>query len=53
MSEPFQLFDPLLSAADAERMVRLCERFGSYPTYSQEASESEIGQGLAQRAHPV
>jgi hypothetical protein len=34
-------------------MVRLCERFGSYPTYSQEASESEIGQGLAQRHDAV
>jgi hypothetical protein len=53
MSELFQLFDPLLTAADAEGMVRLCERFGTYTTYSQEASESEIGQGLAQRHDAV
>ncbi len=49
----YQLFDPLLSPADAERMIRLCERYGRYGMYSQEASESEIGQGLAQRHDAV
>ena len=49
----YELFDPLLSAADADRMVRLCERYGRYGMYSQEASESEIGQGLAQRHDAV
>src|SRR6185503_16421449 len=49
----YQLFDPLLSPADADAMVRLCERFGRYGMYSQEASESEIGQGLAQRHDAV
>ena len=49
----YQLFDPLLSPADADAMVRLCERFGRYGLYSQEASESEIGQGLAQRHDAV
>jgi len=49
----YQLFDPLLSAADAEAMIRLCERFGRYGMYSQEASQSEIGDGLAQRHDAV
>jgi hypothetical protein len=49
----YQLFDPLLSPTDADAMIRLCERFGSYGMYSQEASESEIGQGLAQRHDAV
>ena len=49
----YQLFDPLLSVADAERMVQLCERFGAYGMYSQEASESDIGEGLAQRHDAV
>ena len=49
----YELFDPLLPPADADRMVRLCERFGSYGMYSQEASESEIGEGLAQRHDAV
>ena len=35
----FQLFDPLLSAADAESLLRLCERHGSYGTYAEEAIE--------------
>lgn len=49
----YQLFDPLLSGADANAMVDLCERFHRYGLYSQEASESEIGQGLAQRHDAV
>ena len=49
----YELFDPLLSPADADAMVRLCERFGRYGMYSQEASESEIGEGLAQRHDAV
>jgi hypothetical protein len=49
----YQLFDPLLAPAEAERMVRLCERFGAYGMYSQEASESDIGEGLAQRHDAV
>ena len=35
------------------RWSDLCERFGRYGMYSQEASESEIGQGLAQRHDAV
>lgn len=53
MSQPYQLFDPLLSDAEATAMIRLCERFGRYGMYSQEASESEIGQGLTQRHDAV
>jgi len=53
MGHHYELFDPLLETADADRMVRLCERFGRYGMYSQEASESEIGQGLAQRHDAV
>ena len=53
MSNHYQLFDPLLAPAEADDMVRLCERFGRYGMYSQEASEAEIGQGLAQRHDAV
>lgn len=49
----YQLFDPLLSPADADAMIALCERFERYGMYSQEASEAEIGQGLAQRHDAV
>jgi hypothetical protein len=45
----FQLFDPLLSGAQAEAMLRLCERFGSYGTYAEEAIEDDFAEGLAQR----
>src|SRR3989442_13374247 len=45
----YRVFDPLLPRAQAERMLRLCERFGAYGMYSQEASEAQIGQGLFQR----
>jgi hypothetical protein len=53
MGNHYQLFDPLLSPPDADAMIALCERFGRYGMYSQEASESEIGQGLAQRHDAV
>ena len=45
----FQLFDPLLSDAEAEGMLRLCERFGRYGTYSEEAIEDDFAGELAQR----
>ncbi|MGH7894922.1 MAG: hypothetical protein ACREQL_09645 [Candidatus Binatia bacterium] len=48
-----RVFDPLLPAVQAQEMVRLCERFGTYGMYSQEASEAEIGQGLLQRHDAV
>src|SRR2546426_4229003 len=49
----YRVFDPLLPRAQAERMLRLCERFGAYGMYSQEASEAQIGQGLFQRHDAV
>ncbi len=46
---PYVEFDPLLPAREAAEMVGLCERFGSYRTYSEETVDSEIGAGLPQR----
>ena len=45
----FRVFDPLLPTSDAEEMVRLCERFGSYGLYSEEGLNDGIGEGLPQR----
>ena len=43
-------FDPLLSAAQAEAMVRLCERFGAYKMYSEEPTFAGLlGEGLPAR----
>lgn len=49
MTAPYRLFDPLLSASDARRMVELCEAFGRYGMYSEEALNQGIGEGLPQR----
>ncbi len=49
----YRVFDPLLPRSQADAMVALCERFGTYGMYSQEASEAEIGQGLFQRHDAV
>jgi hypothetical protein len=48
-----RVFDPLLPAPQADAMRRLCERFGTYGMYSQEASQAEIGEGLFQRHDAV
>jgi hypothetical protein len=45
----FEIFDPLLAPADADRMVELCERFGSYGMYSEEARYQGFGAGLPAR----
>lgn len=45
----YRAFDPLLPAAEAEDLVRLCERFGSYGLYSEEGLNEGIGEGLPQR----
>ena len=45
----YERFDPLLSEAGAESMLRLCERFGRYGMYDEESIEDDIGKGLAQR----
>jgi hypothetical protein len=48
-----RVFDPLLPRGQATDMLRLCERFGTYGMYSQEASEAQIGRGLFQRHDAV
>ncbi len=49
MGAPYQLFDPLLPSEQADAMLRLCERFGSYGTYSEEAIEDDFGASVSQR----
>ena len=49
MTATYTVFDPLLPAATAEEMVRLCGRFGSYKMYSEEPTFAGIGQGLPAR----
>lgn len=45
----FVRFDPLLPEQGARAMLALCERFGRYGTYAEEAIEDDFGGGLAQR----
>jgi hypothetical protein len=45
----YRIFDPLLPEAQAREMLRLCERFGSYGMYSEEATADDMGSGLPQR----
>jgi hypothetical protein len=46
----YEILDPLLGAAGAEAMLRLCERFGRYGSYAEDATnEVEIAPGLPQR----
>jgi hypothetical protein len=54
MTAPYVQLDPLLPAAEADAMLRLCERFGPYHTYGAEAAPEEQGKvryapGIAQR----
>jgi hypothetical protein len=49
MTATYTHFPALLSDADAEGMIRLCERFGSYGMYGQKPIEEELGRGLFQR----
>jgi hypothetical protein len=49
MAAEYERFDPLLPEAGAEAMLRLCERFGRYGTYAEEAIEDDFGVGLPQR----
>jgi hypothetical protein len=53
VTHAWHLLDPLLSASEADDMQRLCERYGRYRMYSQEAAEVEIGEGLLQRHDAV
>ena len=41
----YETFDPLLSESEAQTMVSLCERVGSYGMYSEEPTFDGIGQG--------
>jgi hypothetical protein len=50
---PYTTFDPLLSAAEADAMVRLCERFGAYGMYSAEPTFAGLGEGLPARYDAV
>ena len=44
MTAPYVRFDPLLEPADADAMVRIAERYGSYATYGAESAAEEAGQ---------
>ena len=45
----YRLFDPLLTQAEAEQMVQICERHGAHGLYFEEGLNSGIGEGLPQR----
>lgn len=45
----YRSFDPLLSASDADNLLRVCERFESYGLYSEEGLNEGLGEGLPQR----
>ena len=50
MSATVEILDPLLPAAQADAMLRLCERFGSYGSYAEDATnEITFAPELAQR----
>jgi len=44
MTVPYVRFDPLLDPADADAMVGIAERYGSYATYGAESADEESGQ---------
>lgn len=43
------VLDPLMSSADADEMVAICERFGTYGLYVVETSQTEFAPELSQR----
>ena len=45
----YHAFDPLLTQEQADEILLLCERFGSYGLYSEEGLNDGIGEGLPQR----
>src|SRR5215475_3880857 len=49
MTAGYVHFPKLFSEADADAMLRLCERFGSYGMYGQKPGEEELGRGLYPR----
>lgn len=49
-SAPVEILDPLLGSEAAEAMLRLCERFGSYGSYAEDATNAvAFAPELAQR----
>ena len=46
---PYVRFDPLLEPEEADAMVDLCERLGSYKMYSEEPVHAGFGEGLPAR----
>ncbi len=50
MSASYEIFDPLMDNAQAERMLRLCETYESYGSYAEEATnEVKLAPDLPQR----
>jgi hypothetical protein len=46
----YEILDPLLGPADADAMLRLCERFGRYGSYAEDATNQvQLAPGLPQR----
>ncbi len=44
-----EVLDPLFPDTYADRMIRLCETFGTYGMYGRERIREGLGKGLAQR----
>lgn len=49
MTASYRFFDPLLPDEQADAMLRLCERFGTYGTYGEEGIEDGFGEAVSQR----
>ena len=49
MTARHELIGPLLPDEQADAMLRLCERFGSYGTYGEEGIEDGFGEAVSQR----
>lgn len=49
MAAKFTHLDPFLSESDADNMLRIAERFGSFGTYADEATSEGLGEELPQR----
>lgn len=53
MPDAVTIFDPLLSPADADAMVRLCQDYGAYRTYAEEPPGGAFATKLPQRFDAV
>jgi hypothetical protein len=49
----YERFDPLFSDADADAIMNLCEAYGGYGMYSEEATSEPFGEDLQQRHDAV